>query len=123
MQTYANVMFSGRNVDQIVIPFTRNEHNRHPAVQNLNARIEANFVIKNWWPLSLGNDFVKLFSVLLISFCGKQVYISLKKTHTHIFSEPSRADRDQFLTISKIHAFHRIANVTTFLLFTDPENF
>ena len=51
MQTYANVMntpLSGRNVDQIVIPFTRNDLDRRPAVQNLNTRIEANFVIKNW---------------------------------------------------------------------------
>ena len=48
---YVHTALSGRNVDQIVIPFTRNEHNRRPAVQNLNARIEANFVIKNWWPL------------------------------------------------------------------------
>ena len=48
---HAHTALSWRNVDQIVIPFTRNEHNRRPAVQNLNARIEANFVIKNWWPL------------------------------------------------------------------------
>ena len=48
---YVHTALSGRNVDQIVIPFTRNEHNRRPAAQNLNARIEANFVIKNWWPL------------------------------------------------------------------------
>ena len=48
---YVHTALSGRNVDQIVIPFTRNEHNRRPAAQNLNARIEANFVTKNWWPL------------------------------------------------------------------------
>ena len=48
---YVHTALGRRNVDQIVIPFTRNEHNRRPAVQNLNARIEANFVIKNWWPL------------------------------------------------------------------------
>ena len=64
---YVHTALSGRNVDQIVIPFTRNEHNRRPAVQNLNARIEANFVIKNWWRY-LGNDFVKLSSVILMAF-------------------------------------------------------
>ena len=48
---HVHTALSGRNVDQIVIPFTRNDLNRRPAVQNLNARIEANFVIKNWQPL------------------------------------------------------------------------
>ena len=44
---YVHTEVSGRNVDQTVIPFTRNDINGRPAVQNLNARIEANFVIKN----------------------------------------------------------------------------
>ena len=35
---YVHTALSRRNVDQIVIPFTRNEHNRRPAVQNLNTR-------------------------------------------------------------------------------------
>ena len=64
---YVHTALSERNVDQIVIPFTRNEHNRRPAAQNLNGRIEANFVIKNCGRY-LGNDFVKFFSVLLMEF-------------------------------------------------------
>ena len=47
---YVHTALSGRIVDQIVIPFTRNNLNRRPAVQNLNARIEANFVIKTLAP-------------------------------------------------------------------------
>ena len=44
---YVHTALSGRNVHQLVIPFTRNDLNGRPAVQNLNARIEANFVLKN----------------------------------------------------------------------------
>ena len=69
MQTYANVhtALNGRNVDQIVIPFTRNDLNRRPDVQNLNARTKANFGIKVG-SRYLGNEFVELFNVLLMEF-------------------------------------------------------